>query len=114
MDWEDYRGIPNVEDDLRHCHDFTPYFLNCVNLCGAQMEEQRILARGEGVCWGGYWQAEVQEERQGSLLRQKDAAQSKVHWRPSARYWAREKEKSSHEICSSIIATEEGYRPTTA
>lgn len=105
MDWEIYGGISNVEDDLCHRYDFTPYFLNWVDLRGTQMEEQRIFARGEGVCRGGNWEAEVQEERQGSLLWQKDVAQGKVHWRPSARYWTREEEKSSHEIRSSIVAT---------
>lgn len=105
MDWKVYRGIPNVEDDLCHSHNSTPYFLNCVNLRGAQMEEQRIFAGGEGICWSGHWKAKIQEERQGSLLRQKDVAQSKVHWWPSACHWTREEEESSHEICSSIAAT---------
>ena len=105
MDWEIHRGISNIEDALCYCYDFTPFFLNCDNFRGTQMEEQRIFTRGEGICWSGHWKAKVQEERQSSLLWQKDVAQSKVHWWPSACYWTREEEKSSHEICSSIIAT---------
>lgn len=105
MDWKVYRRISDIEDDLHHCYNHTSYFLNFVDFCGAQMEEQRISAGGEGVCWSGYWEAKIQEKRQGSLLWQKDVAQSKVHWWPSARHWTREEEKSSHEICSSIVAT---------
>lgn len=105
MDWKNHRGISDIKDNLYHRHNSTAYFLGCVNLCAAQMEEQGISAGGEGVCRSRHWKAKVQEERQGSLLRQEDVAQGKVHRWPSTLYWTRKEEESGHEICSSIIAT---------
>jgi len=105
MDWKIHRRISDIKDNLCHCHNSTAYFLDCVNLCAAQMEEQRISARGKGVCGSRHWKAKIQEERQGSLLWQKNAAQSKINQWPSTCYWARKEEASGHEICSSIITT---------
>ncbi|EFN83712.1 Protein Swiss cheese [Harpegnathos saltator] len=39
------------------------------------MEEQRISARGKGVCWSRYWEAEIQKKGQSPLLWKKDVAQ---------------------------------------
>lgn len=79
MDWKIHRGISDIKDHLCCHHNSIAYFLSCVNFCAAQMEEQRISARGEGVCRSRHWKAKIQEEGQSTVLWQEDVTQGEVH-----------------------------------
>ena len=70
------------------------------------MEEQRVLARGEGFCWRRRQRkAKIQKKRQSFVLWKKNVEEGQVYRRTSSSDWTGQKEKSCDEICQATFAT---------